>query len=110
SAASYVSPNSAIALEFELYGSALEPRASAIGGSHEEHFEDAGCGAAFLHPNVGRGTGHCPVWRTYGHGVLGRARRDGRDAVYNRRFWNGGLLRKQAAEGIGDSYSTRRSA
>src|SRR5216683_4324241 len=59
---------------------------------------------------MGQGTGSSSVCPAYGDAVAGSAGHDGRDALYNRHLRNGGLLRKQAAEGIGNSYGPRRTA
>jgi len=61
------------------------------------------------HPNLDQGDGPSSVCPPYGDAVAGSAGRDGRDAVCDWHLWNGCVLCKQAAEGIGNSYGARLS-
>src|SRR5438034_9183647 len=47
--------------------------------------------------NVAQGNGLFSVWRAYGHGGAGGARRAVRNSVDRRHFWIGGVLGLQAA-------------
>src|SRR5216684_7536754 len=90
-------------------GGAFEPRSAAIGAGYQENTARAGYSAACLHPNLDQRAGQYSVWLPYGDDVAGSARRDGRDAGYNRTLWNGRVLGQQATAGAGNSYGLGRA-
>src|SRR4029077_6338030 len=105
-----VSTHFAIILHRDVAGCSLERQFAATRGGHKKQTPRRGRGASHLHPNMEPGNGRSFVSFAHGGAVAGRAGGDGCDVVCNWRLWDGGVLGEQAAEGIGNSYGSRRAA
>lgn len=105
-----VLPGPAITAERDVARRALDARCAATVGRHPGRTTRARPRATVVHSDVGQRDGPGAVCSANGRGLARCTGRDGSARGNHRHLWDGRVLARQAAQGLGNSDRPRRAA